>query len=76
MTNGLTAAYAVYPPGWVQDTQFIHEVAARGHYPAIAVPGNRRRLVRLLLDAGGIKSPVLAFEEIGTRHKPAFVGVA
>jgi hypothetical protein len=32
--------------------------------------------VRLLLDAGGVKSPVLAFEEIGTRHRPAFVGVA
>jgi hypothetical protein len=40
------------------------------------VSGHRRRLVRLLLDAGGVKSPVLAFEEIGTQHRPAFVGVA
>ena len=54
----------------------LHEASARGQYPAIAVPGSRRRLVRLLLDAGGVKSPVLAFEEIGTRHRPAFVGVA
>jgi flagellar biosynthesis protein FlhA len=54
----------------------LHEASSRGQYPAIAVPGSRRRLVRLLLDAGGVKSPVLAFEEIGTRHRPAFVGVA
>jgi flagellar biosynthesis protein FlhA len=54
----------------------IREASSRGQYPAIAVPGNRRRLVRLLLDAGGVPNPVLAFEEIGTRHRPAFVGVA
>jgi flagellar biosynthesis protein FlhA len=54
----------------------IRDAAARGQYPAIAVPGNRRRLVRLLLDAGGVSNPVLAFEEIGARHRPAFVGVA
>ena len=54
----------------------IREASARGQYPAIAVPGNRRRLVRLLLDAGGVNNPVLAFEEIGARHRPAFVGVA
>jgi flagellar biosynthesis protein FlhA len=54
----------------------VREASARGQYPAIAVPGNRRRLVRLLLEAGGINNPVLAFEEIGTRHRPAFVGVA
>jgi flagellar biosynthesis protein FlhA len=54
----------------------IREASGRGQYPAIAVPGNRRRLVRLLLDAGGVSSPVLAFEEIGARHRPAFVGVA
>ena len=54
----------------------IREAGTRGQYPAIAVPGSRRRLVRLLLEAGGIKNPVLAFEEIGTRCRPAFVGVA
>jgi flagellar biosynthesis protein FlhA len=54
----------------------IREAASRGHYPAIAVPGSRRRVVRLLLEAGGIRNPVLAFEEIGTRCRPAFVGVA
>jgi flagellar biosynthesis protein FlhA len=54
----------------------IQDAASRGHYPAIAVPGSRRRVVRLLLEAGGIKNPVLAFEEIGTRCRPAFVGVA
>jgi flagellar biosynthesis protein FlhA len=54
----------------------IQDAASRGHYPAIAVPSSRRRVVRLLLEAGGIKNPVLAFEEIGTRCRPAFVGVA
>jgi flagellar biosynthesis protein FlhA len=54
----------------------IREASSRGQYPAVAVPGHRRRLVRLLLEAGGVNNPVLAFEEIGTRHRPAFVGVA
>lgn len=54
----------------------VRDAGARGLYPAIAVPASRRRLVRLLLEAGGIRNPVLAFEEIGTRCRPSFVGVA
>ncbi|MGH6944606.1 MAG: FHIPEP family type III secretion protein, partial [Geminicoccaceae bacterium] len=54
----------------------IREAATRGQYAAVAVPGTRRRFVRLLLEAGGIKNPVLAFEEIGTRCRPAFIGIA
>lgn len=54
----------------------IREAGTRGHYPAVAVPASRRRLVRLVLEAGGLKNAVLAFEEIGSRCRPAFVGVA
>lgn len=57
MTNGLTAAYAVYPPGWVQDTQFIQEVAARGgeglHYADLYLA---------LACAAGVDEAIATFE--------------
>jgi flagellar biosynthesis protein FlhA len=33
-------------------------------------------MVRTLLAAKGVKAPVLSFEEIGTRVRPAIVGMA
>ncbi len=54
----------------------IGEAAGQGRYPAIVAPARRRRLVRTLLAAKGVKAPVLSFEEIGTRVRPAIVGIA
>ena len=54
----------------------IGEAAGQGRYPAIVAPARRRRLVRTLLAAKGVKTPVLSFEEIGTRVRPAIVGIA
>jgi len=54
----------------------IGEAAGQGRYPAIVAPARRRRMVRTLLAAKGVKAPVLSFEEIGTRVRPAIVGMA
>jgi len=54
----------------------IGEAAAQGRYPAVVAPARRRRMVRTLLAAKGVKAPVLSFEEIGTRIRPAIVGMA
>lgn len=54
----------------------VGEAAAKGRYPAVVAPARRRRVVRTLLAAKGVKTPVLSFEEIGTRVRPAIVGMA
>ena len=54
----------------------LGEAAAKGRYPAVVAPVRRRRMIRTLLAAKGVKSPVLSFEEIGTRVRPAIVGMA
>ncbi len=54
----------------------IGEAAAQGRYPAVVASARRRRMVRTLLAAKGVKAPVLSFEEIGTRVRPAIVGLA
>ncbi len=54
----------------------IGEAAGQGRYPAVVAPARRRRLVRTLLAAKGVKAPVLSFEEIGTRVRPAIIGIA
>ncbi|MCA8927214.1 MAG: flagellar biosynthesis protein FlhA [Alphaproteobacteria bacterium] len=54
----------------------IGEAAAQGRQAAVVAPARRRRMVRTLLAAKGVKAPVLSFEEIGTRVRPAIVGMA
>lgn len=54
----------------------IARAGAEGRYPAIATSTRRRRFLRTVLGAKGIRNPVLSFEEIGTDAKPALLGVA
>ncbi|MEL6235164.1 MAG: flagellar biosynthesis protein FlhA [Pseudomonadota bacterium] len=54
----------------------IAGAAADGRFPAIATSTRRRRFLRTVLAAKGIRNPVLSFEEIGTEVKPALLGVA
>ncbi len=50
--------------------------ASHGQFPAIATSARRRRFLRHVLEAKGIRNPVLSFEEIGTGAKLALVGMA
>ncbi|QDL94803.1 flagellar biosynthesis protein FlhA (plasmid) [Paroceanicella profunda] len=54
----------------------LAKAGADGRYPAIATSTRRRRFLRTVLSAKGIRNPVLSFEEIGTEVKPALLGVA
>ena len=49
----------------------ISEASQTGAYPAIAVPGLRRRMIRSLLESKNLRNPVLAFEELHPRVKPS-----
>ncbi|MEM8791478.1 MAG: flagellar biosynthesis protein FlhA [Pseudomonadota bacterium] len=54
----------------------VAEAAAKGRQPIIATTSRRRRFLRTVLNAKGIRNTVLSFEEIGTGAKPALLGVA
>ncbi|MEL6478751.1 MAG: flagellar biosynthesis protein FlhA [Pseudomonadota bacterium] len=50
--------------------------SSQGRYPAIATSTRRRRFLRTVLSAKGVRNPVLSFEEIGAHVKPALLGMA
>ncbi|MEM9097743.1 MAG: flagellar biosynthesis protein FlhA [Pseudomonadota bacterium] len=56
--------------------QKVADAAAQGRQPIIATTSRRRRFLRTVLNAKGIRNTVLSFEEIGTGAKPSLVGVA
>ena len=54
----------------------IARAAARSAFPAIATSARRRRFVRQVLEAKGIRNPVLSFDEIGTTQNLSLLGTA
>jgi len=54
----------------------LNEASLKGNYPAIITSTRRRRFLREVFTAKGIRNPVLSFEEVGSQFKPAIVGVA
>ncbi len=54
----------------------VAEAGRVGRYPVIAVSGARRRFLKTVLEAKGVRNAVLSFEEIGTNARPALVGMA
>ena len=54
----------------------VADAAAKGRHPVIATTGRRRRFLRTVLSAKGVRNAVLSFDEIGTNAKPALLGVA
>jgi flagellar biosynthesis protein FlhA len=53
----------------------IAAVGAQGRYPAVVTSTRRRRFVQTVLSAKGVRNPVLSFEEVGTRARPAVLGL-
>jgi flagellar biosynthesis protein FlhA len=49
---------------------------AQGRYPAVITSTKRRRFLHTVLNAKGIRNPVMSFEEIGTSARPAVLGMA
>lgn len=54
----------------------LDKSARQGVYAAIATTSKRRRFIRSVLNAKGVRNPVVAYEEIGTTERPAIMGVA
>ena len=54
----------------------LQSAAEKGRYPAVVTSTRRRRFLRTVLLAKGIRNPVFSFEEVGTNARPALVGVA
>lgn len=50
--------------------------ARNGSYAAVATSAKRRRFVRSVLSAKGIRNPVISYEEISTSERPAILGIA
>ncbi len=54
----------------------IARATARAAFPAIATSAKRRRFVRQVLEAKGIRNPVLSFDEISSTQKLSLLGTA
>lgn len=52
----------------------LSAATATGDAPALVAPALRRRFLRTVMAARGLRAPVLAFEEIGTEARPALLG--
>ena len=54
----------------------VAKAGADGRYPAIVTSTRRRRFLRTVLSAKGVRNPVLSFEEIGASGRPTLLGQA
>ncbi|WP_340108151.1 flagellar biosynthesis protein FlhA [Pikeienuella sp. HZG-20] len=54
----------------------VAEAGRQGRYPVIATSSTRRRFLRTVLEAKGVRNAVLSFEEIGVSARPTLIGVA
>lgn len=54
----------------------VAEAGRMGRYPVIATSSARRRFLRTVLEAKGVRNAVLSFDEIGANARPALIGVA
>lgn len=53
----------------------LQEAGRQGRYASITCPGERRRLIKAILDAKQMRQSVIAYEEIHPKVKPALLGV-
>lgn len=54
----------------------LRRAAAEKHYPAIITFRERRRFVREVLHAKGVRNPVIAYDELDPQARPLLVGTA
>lgn len=50
--------------------------AAKGNYAAIATSARRRRFIKTVMNAKGIRNPVISYEEIPANERPVILAVA
>lgn len=54
----------------------VAEASRLGRHPIIATSARRRRFLKTVLEAKGVRNAVLSFDEIGVSARPALIGVA
>ena len=54
----------------------VADASRQGRYPVIATTSRRRRFLRTVLAAKGVRNAVLSFDEIGVNAKPSLIGMA
>ncbi len=52
----------------------VNRAVESGSYPALVTSSARRRFLRTVVQAKGMQTPVLSYEEIGMEAKPALLG--
>ncbi|RWR14964.1 flagellar biosynthesis protein FlhA [Paenirhodobacter populi] len=53
----------------------ISKAGESGTYPAVITSTRRRRFLHTVLEAKGIATPVLSYDELGTDARPAMIGM-
>jgi flagellar biosynthesis protein FlhA len=53
----------------------LQDAGRQGRYASITCPGERRRLIRAIMDAKQMRQSVIAYEEIHPRVKPSLLAV-
>ena len=56
-------------------SETLSGASERGLFAALVTSAQRRRFLRTVLSARGLRNPVLSFEEIGVQARPSLVGV-
>ena len=78
-TNGTVLDVALPPPEIsnlvTAMNAKLQEAGRQGRYASITCPGERRRLIRAIMDAKQMRQSVIAYEEIHPRVKPALLAV-
>ncbi|MGM0584733.1 MAG: flagellar biosynthesis protein FlhA [Pseudomonadota bacterium] len=54
----------------------LSRAGSEGRYPAVVTSARRRRFLRAVLSAKGVRNPVLSFDEIGGSGRPTLLGQA
>jgi flagellar biosynthesis protein FlhA len=52
----------------------LSDAANQGYQATILTSGQRRQFIKNIIQARGLNSPVISFDELGHRAKPKFIG--
>ncbi len=52
----------------------LNQAAGSGAFPALVTSSARRRFLRTVVQAKGLQTPVLSYEELGLEARPALLG--
>ncbi|NRA99975.1 MAG: flagellar biosynthesis protein FlhA [Rhodobacteraceae bacterium] len=57
-----------------ETNQKLGALSEAGHFPAVVAPARRRKYLRTVFDARGVRNPVVSYEEVGSEGGIALLG--